>query len=75
MVFWLILVLSGGVPAQGVGGTPANPTAMHVGNFSSLDACEAAAKEAKFVPVRQAGLVVVSGFVCVRASQGITPPA
>jgi hypothetical protein len=75
MIFWLILVLSGGVPAQGVGGTPSYPSAMHVGNFDSLDACEAAAREARLVPVRQSGLVVVSGFVCVRASQGVEPPA
>jgi hypothetical protein len=72
MVFWLILVLSGGVPAQGVGGTPNNPSAMHVGKFASLEACEAAAKEARFFPIRQNGLVVVSGFVCVRAAQSAT---
>jgi hypothetical protein len=72
MVFWLILVLSGGVPAQGVGGTPNNPSAMPVGRFASLEACEAAAKEAKFLPVRQNGMVVVSGFVCVRAGQNAT---
>jgi hypothetical protein len=75
MVFWLILVLSGGVPLQGVGGTPSYPSGMHVGNFSTLEACEAAAKEAKLVPVRPNGLVVVSGFVCVRANQGVAPPA
>jgi len=67
MVYWLILVLSGGVPAQGVGGTPNFPYSMHVGNFTSMAACEAAAKEAKLLPLRQNGLVVVSGFVCVRA--------
>ena len=72
MVFWLILVLSGGVPAQGVGGTPNYPAAMQVGKFTSLEACEAAAKEARLIPVRQNGLVVVSGFVCVRAGQSTT---
>jgi hypothetical protein len=74
MMFWLVLVLSGGVPVQGVGGTPNYPAAMHVGNFTTLEACEAAAKEAKLLPVRQGSLVVVSGFVCVRASNGITAP-
>jgi hypothetical protein len=72
MVFWLILVLSGGVSTQGVGGTPTYPTAMQVGKFASLEDCETAAKEAKLIPLRQNGLVVVSGFVCVRAGQSVT---
>ena len=67
MVYWLILVLAGGVPTTGVGGTPNYPSAMQVGKFTELEACEAAAKEARLLPVRQGSLVVVSGFVCVRA--------
>ncbi len=75
MVYWLILVLSGGVTAQGVGGTPNFPYGMHVGNFPSMAACEAAAKDAKLLPVRQNGLAVVSGFVCVRAQgDGVNAP-
>ena len=72
MAFWLILVLSGGVSAQGAGGTPTYPTAMHVGTFASLEACERAANDARLIPVRQNGLVVVSGFVCVRAGDTAT---
>ena len=51
----------------GVGGTPNYPSAMQVGKFTELAACEAAAKEARLLPARQDSLVVVSGFVCVRA--------
>jgi hypothetical protein len=72
MVFSLILVLSGGVSTQGVGGTPNFPAAMQVGKFTSLEACETAAKDARLIAVRQNGLVVVSGFVCVRASESAT---
>jgi hypothetical protein len=72
MAFWLILVLSGGVSTQGVGGTPTYPTAMQVGKFASLEACESAAKDARLIPLRQNGLVVVSGFVCVRAGESAT---
>jgi hypothetical protein len=45
---------------------------MQVGKFASLEDCETAAKEAKLIPLRQNGLVVVSGFVCVRAGQSVT---
>ncbi|KAB2910880.1 MAG: hypothetical protein F9K29_23925 [Hyphomicrobiaceae bacterium] len=76
MVYWLILVISGGVTAQGASGIPSNPQAMHVGNFPSLAACEAAAREAKLIPVRQNGLLVVGGFICVRAQgEGVNAPA
>jgi hypothetical protein len=67
MVYWLLRVISGGVPTTGVGGTPNYPSAMQIGKFTELEACEAAAKEARLLPVRQGSLVVVSGFVCVRA--------
>jgi hypothetical protein len=45
---------------------------MHVGKFASLEACESAAKDARLIPLRQNGLVVVSGFVCVRAGETAT---
>ena len=49
------------------GARPNYPSAMQVGKFTGLEACEAAAKEARLLPVRQDSLVVVAGFVCVRA--------
>ena len=69
MVFWLILILSGGLTADGIGRIPDHPYAMHVGTYTSLEACEAAAKEAKLIPAQRNGLAVVGGFVCVRSSQ------
>lgn len=61
MVFWLILVLGSGEP-------------LHVGNFATAPACEAAAKKAIVMnPTPDAPMPYV-GFICVRSNETTTRP-
>ena len=64
MIFWLIFVMTAGPNAH-------EARMMHVGNFSSLEECQSAAKAAAFI----GGGPTTRNFVCVQAnSQGINPP-
>ena len=60
MIFWLILILGSG------------DQALHVGNFGSAAACEAAAKKAMLVTSNPAANPPYLGFVCVQANESTT---
>ena len=61
MVFWLILVLGSG-------------EALHVGNFTTSAACEAAAKKAVMVSPNAAAPPPYLGFLCVQSNETTTRP-
>jgi hypothetical protein len=65
MVYWLILFF----------GLSANspPTAIHVGNFRSMAACESAAKRATFVAADSKAMPAHT-FACVQANETNTQP-
>lgn len=61
MTFWLVLLLAGG------------SAPLHVGNYTSLAACETAAREAAlFNP--GPGARVPHNFICVQANESGTKP-
>ncbi|HTJ01698.1 MAG TPA: hypothetical protein VL492_02830 [Methylovirgula sp.] len=65
MVYWLILFasLSANAPT----------TALHVGNFKSMQSCEAAAKRSIFV-ASGSNDVLNRTFACVQANETNTQP-
>jgi hypothetical protein len=73
MLYWLIFVVigSGIAPAGNIPSVSA--ASLHVGNFSSLKDCQAAAKEA--VAANGSGAPYAQyRFVCVQASSGSPAP-
>lgn len=62
MIFWLILVLGSG------------DQALHVGNFNTSAACEAAAKRAVLVTPETAAKPPYFGFICVQSNESTTKP-
>jgi hypothetical protein len=66
-VFWLVLVFSQ------TSGSSISSNTMHVGNFTSLAACEAAAQNAWNTPWTVLGTSL--NFVCVQANDGTNPPS
>ncbi len=65
MVYWLILFVSLSANA---------PTAaLHVGNFKSMESCEAAAKRSSFITAG-AGASLSRSFACVQANETNTQP-
>lgn len=64
MVYWLILFVSFSA------NTPT--TALHVGNFKSMESCEAAAKRSTFITSGAGALSRT--FACVQANEINTQP-
>lgn len=65
MVYWLILFvnLSANAPT----------TAIHVGNFKSMQSCEAAAKRSSFITADSSASLSRT-FACVQANETNTQP-
>ena len=76
MVYWLILVVYG----IGSGGFTVTTQAMHVGNYSDLKACMAAAKDSQSMAAAKdsqgSGSLDNwrSNYLCAQASDGKLPP-
>jgi hypothetical protein len=67
MVYWLILIVYG----IGSGGFTVTTQAMHVGNYSDLKACMAAAKDSQGSGSLDNWR---SNYLCAQASDGKLPP-
>ena len=68
MVIWLVLVVAGPNSYN------SSPVMMHVGNYSSLSACQTAAKSATY-PVRPLANNAQPTFMCIQANDaGSKPP-
>lgn len=67
MIYWLVLVVYG----IGTNGLTVTTHAMHVGNFSDLKSCQAAAKESQGSANPENWR---SNYLCVLSSDGKTPP-
>jgi hypothetical protein len=66
MIFWLVMY------TLGYPGTPAGSFMLHVGNFTTMKDCFAAAEERRFTPSSTIG----PSFVCVQANTtGTNPPS
>lgn len=66
MVYWLILIVYG----IGTGGFTVSTQVTHVGNFSDLKSCQAAAKES---PGNISPDNWRLNYICVQASDGKAP--
>jgi hypothetical protein len=65
MIFWLVMY------TLGYPGTPAGSVMLHVGNFTTVKDCFAAAEERRFSPRAN----IAPSFVCVQANMpGTNPP-
>jgi hypothetical protein len=67
MFYWLILVVYG----IGTNGFTVTTQLMHVGNFSDLKTCQAAAKDSQGAGSPDNWRY---NYICVQASDGKTPP-
>jgi hypothetical protein len=64
MIFWLFLMING-----------ANMSALHVGNFKSMEECLNAAKDAQAYSTARTGVTLQPTYMCIQANgEGTVPP-